>query len=172
MSGRKVGRKPYLILPVLVLALAFAMWGTVRAGDPSDQFELDGNYPYQSTGLQQYDWDNVGALALDDLSNLLQKGIARRMSEQIVDLLEAVEIEAHDGQRAASQRGARDLVFEALVKRGAVGEPRHGVVMRQEPDMMFGLLAGAQVAYGNGLMDASAEVDFAQHHLDGDALAA
>ncbi len=65
MTRRKVGLKPYLILPVLVLALAFAIVSTVRAGDPADQFELDGNYPLDG-GLQAYDWGNASPLFFPD----------------------------------------------------------------------------------------------------------
>lgn len=66
MTGRKVGFKPYLILPVLVFALAFAIVSTVRAGDPADEFELEGNFPHD--GLQSYDWGNIDPLDFEDAS--------------------------------------------------------------------------------------------------------
>lgn len=66
MLGRKVGWSPYLILPVLVLAMTLLIVGNARAGDPSLQFEIDGNWPVD--GDAPTDWANAGGASFSDAS--------------------------------------------------------------------------------------------------------
>ena len=50
----------------------------------------------------------------------LQDGIAGRVAKEVVDLLEAVEVEAEHGKRAAGDPVLLDLAIEQVVEGGAV----------------------------------------------------
>src|SRR5207253_2711600 len=77
----------------------------------------------------------------DAVRNRLQERIASRMTEEIVDLLEAVKVEAEDRQTLAGGQCRGYLKIELLVEARAVRQPGQGVVMGHETDMLFGLLA-------------------------------
>jgi len=66
-----------------------------------------------------------------------QKVIADGVAEDVVDLLEAVEIDAQDGERRLRLRSAIERVVEPLVEGHAVGQPRQGVVVRHVRNARF-----------------------------------
>ena len=72
----------------------------------------------------------------------LQSLVAGGVSEQIVDLLEAVEIEAEDAEALARREGS-DFLIDARVEIGAVRQAGQRVVMRQEMDVLLGMPCGA-----------------------------
>jgi hypothetical protein len=77
---------------------------------------------------------------------------ARRMSEQVVDLLEAIEIEAQHGKAPARRDRPGDLLLELLVETRPIGQSGERVVMGEEPDLLLGLLARLEVADRDGTM--------------------
>ena len=71
------------------------------------------------------------------LADLDQELIAGRVTERIVDVLEAVEIEQRDcgGIAVAAQQSA-----QLLLQREAVGQAGELVVVRDAPELLFGAL--------------------------------
>jgi hypothetical protein len=59
-----------------------------------------------------------------------QGGVARRMPEPVVDLLEPVDVEHQERQRRAAAARGRERALELLVERAAVGQPGEGVLER------------------------------------------
>jgi hypothetical protein len=96
----------------------------------------------------------------------LQRRVAGSVPEQIVDLLEAVEVETQDGEPPASVQSRFDLLIQPLVERAAIGNSGQGVVMRQKADMLLGLFARLQVADRNGVVRLAAVIDRTQDQLD------
>src|SRR5262249_45536234 len=102
----------------------------------------------------------------DALGHRLQRPVARRVPEQIVDLLEAVEIEAQHGEPLARLQRRFDLLIELLVEGAAVREPREGVVVSKKQNIPLGFLAGPQIADCDGAMRLAAQIDYALDGLD------
>lgn len=99
----------------------------------------------------------------------LQQVVAGCMAEKIVDLLEAVEIEAEHGELFVVRVRLLQFLIELCVKVTAIGKLGERVVMRKIADMLFGGLARAQVAYGDDVMWRSAVVYRSQDNFDGNA---
>ena len=74
------------------------------------------------------------------------------MAEQVVDLLEAVEVEAQHGEAASARRRRRDVLIEPRVEAAAVRKAGQRVVMRQEVDVPLGFRARLQVADRDGIV--------------------
>ena len=75
------------------------------------------------------------------LRHLAQHIVADRMAKHVVDLLEAIEVDAQHGERFFTQLGGIDGAGEMLDEVGAIGQIRQGIVMRQMLDAGLGLLA-------------------------------
>src|SRR5262245_66627576 len=58
------------------------------------------------------------------------------MTQRVVDVLEAVEVEHEDGERLAAPAQARTGLLDLLHEQGAVGETGQQVVMRHEFDAL------------------------------------
>ena len=71
------------------------------------------------------------------------------MAEQVVDLLEAVEVEAEQRQAAAIRRCRRDLAIELVVEAAAVGQAGQRIVLGEVAQVGLGLFAGAHIAHGD-----------------------
>ncbi len=72
----------------------------------------------------------VGQCA-QSLADLAQHRVARGMTERVVDLLEAIEVEQRHRHRPAAQALARQGTGESLKEQRAVGQPRERVIARQ-----------------------------------------
>ena len=88
------------------------------------------------------------------------------MSEQIVDLLEPVEVEAEHGALLPACHGGGDLVIEPRMERAAVRQRGQRIMMREIADVLLGLLARLQVAHGDDVMRMPREVDRTQDQFD------
>ncbi len=67
----------------------------------------------------------------------LQRLVAGRMAEAVVQLLEAVEVAEHEPERALVARGARHLAVEPHDERAPVEEPRQRIVIGEEPQLVL-----------------------------------
>ena len=81
----------------------------------------------------------------------MQQRVAGGVAEQVVDLLEAIEVEAEQCQAAAIRRGRRDLAIELVVEAAAVGQAGQRIVLGEVAQIGFGLFAGANVADGDSV---------------------
>ncbi len=99
-------------------------------------------------------------------SHGLQDFVTRSMAEQIVDLLEAIEIETQHREHCAADARQRNLLVEPGVELAAVGEGRQGVVVREVTDMPLGFLARAQIAHRHDVMRLAAIFHRTQQHFD------
>ena len=73
--------------------------------------------------------------------NCAQQLVADDMAENVVDLLEAIEIEAEDGEALARAARLVERQLQALVERRPVRQVGQGVVMRHMGDPLLRLLA-------------------------------
>ena len=96
----------------------------------------------------------------------LQHPVARRVPEQVVDFLEAVEVETEHCKPAPRCQGHLDLLVELLVEAAAIGKPGERVMMREKADMLFGLLARPQVADRDGAVRLAGKIERTQDELD------
>ncbi len=101
------------------------------------------------------------------LGDAAQHGIAGAVPEQVVDLLEAVEIEAQHGKPVAAALGLGYLLVQLLVEGGAVGEAGERIVVGEEAQLLLVALARRQVAHGEGGCGMTGIDDLARDHLDG-----
>ena len=101
----------------------------------------------------------------------LQQRVAGGMAEKVVDLLEAVEVDAEQRQLAAVRGGHRDLAVELAVEAAAIGQAGQRIVLGEVAQIGFGLLARADVADGDRLPRLVGEGHRACHELDRDRAA-
>ena len=88
-----------------------------------------------------------GARGLHDaLRDRLQQPVACVMAERIVDVLEVVEVEEHDRDRAVAALGEGHRVLHPIAEQVAIGEQRQGIVERELPQLLLERLALADVA--------------------------
>ncbi len=88
-----------------------------------------------------------GARGLDDaLRHRLQQAVAGVVAERVVDVLEVVQIEEHDRDRALAALRERQCVLHAVAEQVAVGEQRQRIVEGQLAQLLLERLALADVA--------------------------
>jgi hypothetical protein len=90
------------------------------------------------------------------------------VTEQVVDLLEAIEVEAKHRHALSGAERRFDVLIELAIEAAAVRQPRERVMVRQETNVLLGLFPRPQVAHGNGMMRPAGKVDEAQNQLDRD----
>ena len=78
---------------------------------------------------------------LQPLGYRSQQRIPDRMSENVVDLLEAVEVDAQDGEALAARARPRERRRQMLGERRPVGQMGQRIVTRHIGDLRFGVLA-------------------------------
>jgi len=78
------------------------------------------------------------------------------MPEQIVDLLEAVEVETEHA-KALAGRERSHLLVDARVEEAPVRQARQRVVMRQEMNVLLGILACLQISNRDDVVRALGE---------------
>ena len=98
----------------------------------------------------------------------LQQRVAGGMAEQVVDLLEAVEVDAQQRHWPPPAASHRDLAVELAVEAAAVGQPGQRIVLGEVAQIGFRLLARADVADGDRLPRLVGEDHRACHKLDWD----
>src|SRR2546428_13936583 len=76
--------------------------------------------------------DHVDAARMlhEDLPNVAQRLVAHGVAELVVDALEAVQVEYHDGDRVIEPPEARDLLLEAEREEASIVESGHLVLER------------------------------------------
>ncbi len=106
--------------------------------------------------------DGVAAAGrLDEpLRALVQHAVADRMAEGIVDVLEVVEVDEHDGYRPPVALADRHRVLDAVAEQRAVPEQGQRVVQRHSLQLLFHALAVGHVAE---VQQAPADRRFAVH---------
>ncbi len=72
------------------------------------------------------------------LGDLYQHPVAGGMTVSVVDQFEAIEIERHDGDRAALTHGTGDRLGDAVAKQLPVGKPGQGVELRCIGELLIG----------------------------------
>ena len=88
-----------------------------------------------------------GARGLDDaLRHRLQQPVAGIVAERVVDVLEVVQVEEHDRDRALPALRERERVLHAVAEQVAVGEQRQRIVEGQLAQLLLERLALADVA--------------------------
>src|SRR6202020_1184389 len=95
----------------------------------------------------------------------LQRLVTGSVTKEIVDLLEPVEIEAEDTETLARYE-ARDFLVDARVEKTSVRQSRQRVVMREEMDMLLGILASLEIAHGNHVVRTLGEDDGPHDQFD------
>jgi len=110
--------------------------------------------PQQGIVLQQ-DLEFVAALARhrvalahaagEEARHHLQRLVAHGLAVRIVDVLEAVQVQAHQHHLLAVARGVRARLLEAFAHQHAVRQARQGVVIGEEIDQVLLRLALADV---------------------------
>ena len=88
------------------------------------------------------------------------------MTEQVVDFLETVKVEAKHGEPPPTDQSRFDLVIEPLVEAAAVRKFSKGVVMSQESNFLLGLFTSPQIADRNRVMRLPGEVYGMQNQFD------
>jgi hypothetical protein len=106
--------------------------------------------------------EHRGDAGSDDLQYLVTGGV----SEQVVDFLEPVEIKA-EHREAVALGHRRELLVDPRVEMAAIGKPCERIVMRQEIDVLLGVLVRLQIANRDDLMRPSAKDDRPQDQFDG-----
>ena len=96
----------------------------------------------------------------------LQHAVARRVPEQVVDFLEAVEVETEHCKPAPRCQGHLYLLVQLLVEAAAIGNPRERIMMREKADVLFGLLARQEVADRDGAVGLAGKIERTQDDLD------
>lgn len=91
---------------------------------PSTRGKQDGELVATKTG---HDVDLPDAVD-DAPANLHQHLVADAVTKRVVDLLESIEVEHHQGHRPACRLASLKLVFEAPPEERSVGQPGQGVV--------------------------------------------
>ena len=71
-----------------------------------------------------------------------QQGVAGRMAERVVDVLEVVEVELQHRHRPPVAPRLRHREAETIEEQRAIGQLGQEIVVRQPPDMVLGALAG------------------------------
>ena len=72
-------------------------------------------------------------------------GIARIVTERVVDVLEIVEVDQEQAHARAGLFGLGERRFETVLKEVAVRKTGEGIVIGRAPDFLFGLLVLADV---------------------------
>src|SRR5947209_16827685 len=126
-------------------------------------------------GLDQQDGELVAAVAGDDvdaarvlhedLTDIAQRLVADRVAELVVDALEAVQVEHHDGDRVIEPPEARDLLLEAEREEASIVETGDLVLERGLLELGVG---GLELAVG-GVEAHRERVDVDRLLLDGPA---
>ena len=78
--------------------------------------------------------------------DLLENEVAGSMAEAVVDGLEVVEVDEHDGDGGRASLGAPERVLDAVGEERAVREVRHRIVERLVGELLLERLALAHVA--------------------------
>ncbi len=97
----------------------------------------------------------------------LQQRVSRRVTVDVVDVLEAIDVEAEQGDLLVLGVRHLDLLIESLVEVAAIGEAGQRIVMSQEPDFLLGELARPQVADRDRIAHTTREIDRLQYQFDG-----
>ena len=63
------------------------------------------------------------------------------MAEAVIDVFEMVEIDEHHRDPGVVALGLQNCLGQAVVEQAAVGQARQGIMMGEEPDLVFGALA-------------------------------
>ncbi len=72
---------------------------------------------------------------------MLEQQVADVMTEGVVDALEAIQIEEHDGHALLVALGLGQGLIETVEQQAAVGQAGQGVVVGHMPDALLGLQA-------------------------------
>jgi hypothetical protein len=67
----------------------------------------------------------------ESLGDLNQQGVADPVTQRIVDILEAVQVEEHQRQRFTAAMRTRKVVPDPLLEQAAVGQTGQRIEMRQ-----------------------------------------
>ena len=78
---------------------------------------------------------------LDPLRDLDQQCVASRMSKRVIDGLEAVQVDEHDGHFHAITVRGQQCLLKALIQAETVEQPGEVIMMRQTADVLFRRLA-------------------------------
>ena len=113
--------------------------GLGPVGAEQQQHELVAAEPGHGVALAQGLHEAVGD-ALDDL-------VAGLQAQEIVDQLEAVEIDQHHGQQLSRPLRPLDRLRQPVVEQQAVGQPGQRVVVGEAAQRLLGLAPPGQVAH-------------------------
>ena len=119
--------------------------GHRKVGRPEQQ---DGELVAAQTG------DRVGAAQrlLQTRADLGQQPIADLVTERVVDVLEAIEIQQQHGHLLARPLRVFDRLLDPVVEQGAIGQPGQRVVQRHALELGF-----LQLAFGDIAQDRDAD---------------
>ena len=105
------------------------------------------------------------------MRNLLQHGVAGSMPEKVVHLLEPVEVEQQKRKMpalsAAVHRG--NFRFEPAGEAAAIGKPGKRIEVSEAKDILFRLLAFADITNGDHSMRFAAIIDASGDQFHGDS---
>ena len=85
------------------------------------------------------------AHSLQAFGNVLQDQVAERVSERVVDVFEAVEIEEQKRNFVILAAGAGQCLGQSILQKSPIGQPRESIVVGQVLDPLLGDLAVGDV---------------------------
>ncbi|MNM28623.1 hypothetical protein D3C81_391390 [compost metagenome] len=151
--------------------------GDADAGGQRQAFAIDAELPAQAgqDGLRQrqgtsqqgivlqQNLEFIAALARhrvalahaagEETRHYLQRLVAHGLAVRIVDVLEAVQVQAHQHYLLAIAHGLRARLLEALAHQHAIGQARQGIVVGQEVDQVLLGLAFADIEEDADIVD-------------------
>ena len=135
-----------------------------RLGQPGlDDRKLVAAEPRDRVGLADH--------GLEARRGLLEQRVAGGVAAHVVDLLEAIEVEAQHRDLVAVAPRPRQRLLEAVAEQHAVGQAGQRVVVGHEPDLRLGRLALGDVADRRDARAPALVVHGAGQHLDRDVAA-
>ncbi len=112
----------------------------------SSRVRTSGNSSVNSSPPKSRQRVAAAQATLQSIRDGLQQPVAHRMTERIVDDLEAVEIEEHHREPSLVPPRLRDREVQAVFQQRAVRQVRQQVVVRLEIDHLLGFFALRDVA--------------------------
>ncbi len=92
---------------------------------------------------------DIAGILLQARGDFLKQRVARGVAERVVDVLEAIEVEAEHRHEVAVALGAGHRTFQILVELHAVGQAGQRIVHGEEADLVLGQPALADAPRGD-----------------------
>ena len=111
-----------------------------RPGEGFEQADVDraGKHRLELVAAEPPDLAMIAHHRLQPLGDLAEQGVADRMAERVVDVLEAVEIDQEQGAALLAVGGVAQRLVERLAHHRAVGQAGQRIEAREPGDFLLG----------------------------------